>query len=204
MKTIGRTVLWMGAVLAFAALLNGAPLGGIDVVVKKSGKAVCHARTDAAGSFATPTLEPGSYSVEFRSDKGPDLKGRQVSISVAAGKGTPRQAGSPGEHLRGGVAVNIDVAAAAKLSGQVTLGGASVSQADAPAPKGMEKVRANVKIINGKRYVWVPAPIGSNMGGKWVEEGTAEARLSTSNKKGEDAEVLRQIQDQGANIGSRP
>lgn len=55
----------------------------------------------------------------------------------------------------------------------------------------MEKVRANVKVMNGKRFVWVPAPIGSHMGGKWVEEGSEEAVLSTSNKKGGDGEVLR-------------
>ena len=61
-------------------------------------------------------------------------------------------------------------------------------------------MKAIVKVINGKRYVWVPGPIGSNMGGRWVEEGSEAAALSVSNKKGNDGEVLRKLQsaDSGA------
>ncbi|CAN5731969.1 hypothetical protein BH20VER1_BH20VER1_12510 [soil metagenome] len=96
----------------------------------------------------------------------------------------------------------MDVPKAAKLSGQVTSSRA-VAASTAAVPPGMERVRANVKVINGKRHVWVPAPIGSNMGGRWVEEGNEGAALSTSNKKGEDGQVLRHIQEQAGNVGSR-
>ncbi len=70
-------------------------------------------------------------------------------------------------------------------------------------PVGYEEVKANVKVINGKRHVWVPGAIGSNMGGKWVEEGTEGAALSTSNKKGHDGQVLQHIVDQAGNVGRR-
>lgn len=35
--------------------------------------------------------------------------------------------------------------------------------------------QANVKTINGKRYIWVPGQLGSNMSGHWVLEGSREA-----------------------------
>lgn len=99
--------------------------------------------------------------------------------------------------------MSVEVPKAARLSGKVSAA-AGVAAADtAPAPAGYEKVKANVKVINGKRHVWVPAPIGSNMGGKWVEEGTEGAVLNTSNKKGGDAEVLTKIVDQAGNVGQR-
>jgi hypothetical protein len=82
-----------------------------------------------------------------------------------------------------------------KLNGQVSPEGA------APQEK-MESVKANVKIINGKRHVWVPGPIGSNIGGRWVEEGTEGAALRTD-KKGGAGEVLQRIQDQSGNVGER-
>ena len=168
--------------------------------MKKDGKAVFKGKTDTTGSFATGALEAGSYSVELRSPAAMDLKGQIVSISVAAGKGAPTQSTADGGHLRGGVAMTVNTTKASPLRGQVTQAGRVVEQ---KAPEGYEKVKGNVKVINGKRHVWVPAPIGSHMGGRWVEEGSEGAALNTSNKKGGDGEVLRHIQDQAGNVGSR-
>ena len=159
-------------------------------------------KTDAQGNFATPTLEAGAYNVEFRSPK-IDLKGKQLAISISAGKTAPRQVAAEGEHMRYGVGVNVDVKLASRLSGHVTARQGTGPQTARVIPKDMEEVRANVKVMNGKRYVWVPGALGSNMGGKWAEEGTEEARLSTSNKKGEDGQVLKHIQDQSSNVGRR-
>jgi hypothetical protein len=58
---------------------------------------------------------------------------------------------------------NKTVAAAdGKITGQLTV-----------APKVAKAVNANSKTkdTQGKRYVWVPAATGSNIGGNWVEVG---------------------------------
>jgi tRNA threonylcarbamoyladenosine modification (KEOPS) complex Pcc1 subunit len=196
-NSLHNTLLILSAFVVSAASAN---VGGLDITVKKGGKAVFKGKTDTTGSFATGALEPGSYNVEVRSPASMDLKGQKLAITVTAGKSAPMQSTANGAHLRGGVAVSVDTNKTASLRGQVTHAGGMVEQ---KAPEGYEKVRANVKVINGKRHVWVPAPIGSNMGGRWVEEGTEGAVLSTSNKKGGDAEVMQKIQDQSSNVGQR-
>lgn len=90
--------------------------------------------------------------------------------------------------------MKVDVAASAKLSGQVSIGPLP-KQVAAADGENAEAVKANVKIINGKKYVWVPGPIGSGMGGRWVEEASEAAAISTSNKRGGDADVLRRLRD---------
>ena len=190
-------------VAAGIATTSSANVGGIDVTVKKGGKAVSRARTDASGNFATGNLEPGDYNVEFRAPNGSAFKNQQLLISVSAGKQPARQAKASGKHLGGGVAIDMEVAKASRLTGKVSPGGAAAPETPTEVPAGYEKVKANVKVINGKRHVWVPAPIGSNMGGKWVEEGTEGAALSTSNKRGGDGRLLQSIQDQSSNVGRR-
>ena len=194
MKHTPRTILLVVAAVTAAASVCSANVAGIDVTIKKDGKAVSRARTDAAGKFATGNLEPGTYNVEFRGSNAAGLKGQQLSISVVAGKQPPRQAKASGNHLSGGVALDVQVAKPSKLTGSISEAGAAVAQIT-KVPAGYEKVKANVKVINGKRHVWVPGPIGSNMGGRWVEEGSEEAALSTSNRRGGDGEVLRKLQD---------
>ena len=191
------------AALTAAPFAYGANVAGLDVIVKQNGKAVYQGKTDARGSFSTGNLEAGPYSVEFRAPNSLSLRGQTVAIAVSTGKGAPRQSTSDGKHLSGGVAMNVEIAKPAKLSGQVTSAAGVVAERTGAVPGGYEKVKANVKVINGKRHVWVPAPIGSNMGGKWVEEGTEGAALSTSNKKGDDNKVLQHIQDQASNVGQR-
>ena len=171
-----------------------ANVAGLDVTVKKDGKAFYRGKTDTSGSFATNSLEPGAYSVELRAPKSLKFKGQKLAIAVSSGKGAPTQSNAEGAHLHSGVAMNVDVRKTAKLTGQVRQAGNVVAQST-KVPAGMEAVKANVKIINGKRHVWVPGPIGSNVGGRWVEEGSEAAALSTSNRKGGDGEVLRRIQD---------
>ena len=202
MKISLRNLL-LAAVLVVAPAVHAANVAGLDVTIKRDGKPVYRGQTDASGKFSTANLEPGAYNVEFRAPKSLNLRGQQLAISVVTGKGAPIKSNADGKHLQGGVAMNVEVAKATKLSGQVTSAVGVAAESTKPVPAGYERVKANVKVINGKRYVWVPAPIGSNMGGKWVEEGTEGAVLSTSNKKGGDAEVLSRIQDQAGNVGQR-
>ena len=201
MKT-PRYILVASLLLFASTAAHGAPtVRGIDVVVSKDGRIAYQGKTDASGAFTTAPLDSGAYVVEFRSSK---MAGNKVSLVAAGGKKKMIADSIPGEKLGGGgVAMKVDVAASSKIAGQVSLGGLP-KQVAAVEEKGTEKVKANVKIINGKRYVWVPGPIGSNMAGRWVEEGSEAAALSTSNKKGGDEEVLRRIQDQSSNVGTRP
>jgi hypothetical protein len=196
-----KVLLAVAVVMAAATSVSSASVAGIDVTVKKDGKAVSRARTDASGKFATGAIDPGAYNVEFRAANGAALAKQQFAISITAGKQPPRQANAAGKHLGGGVAVNVEVAKPSRLTGTVTPAGAAVAEKKA-VPAGYEEVKANVKVINGKRHVWVPAPIGSNMGGKWVEEGTEGAALRTNRRSG-DEQMLRSIQDQSSNVGRR-
>jgi hypothetical protein len=51
---------------------------------------------------------------------------------------------------------------------------------------------AKVKIVNGRRYVWIShGGIGSNLGGRWEEEGVSD-RLNTSSMS---ADAMRRVQD---------
>ena len=190
---IPRYILVASLLLFASTVANGAPsVRGIDVVVSKNGRVAYQGKTDGSGAFSTGPLDAGAYVVEFRSNK---VAGNTLSLAATGGKKKVIADSIPGEKFgAGGVAMKVDVAASSKLAGQVNLGPLP-KQVAAAESKGMEKVRANVKVINGKRYVWVPAPIGSGMGGRWVEEGSEAAALSTSNKKGGDAEVLRRLQD---------
>ena len=199
MKNPLRNLLFVLSAFVVSAA-SGANIPGLDVIVKKNGKALFKGKTDTSGTFKTGTLEPGSYSVEFRAPGSMNLKGQQLAIVVKPGKAAPLQSSANGAHLSSGVAMTVDIGKATSLSGQVTQSG-RVAAESSKAPEGYEKVKGNMKIINGKRHVWVPAPIGSNMGGRWVEEGTEGAVLSTSNKKGGDAEVLQKMQDQASNVG---
>jgi hypothetical protein len=36
-----------------------------------------------------------------------------------------------------------------------------------------DQVASKYRMINGKRYAWVTAELGSNRGGHWVEEGSS-------------------------------
>ena len=194
MKTPLRFALLVAlgsATAAYAA--PGAASVKVTVKENTSGKTVHLATTDAAGKFASPNLPAGSYNVEFRSAKGAGFEGKQLSISLSTGKGAPRKATAVGKHLQSGVALAVDVPANAKLTGEVLVAGREV--AEAPAPAGMEKVRANVKVMNGKKYVWIRPPIGSNMGGKWVEAGTEGAVLPTDKTRREDAEAWEKLRN---------
>lgn len=202
MQTPLRNLI-VAVALAAAPVAYGANVAGLDVTVKKDGKPVYKGKTDASGSFSTNNLEPGPYNVELRAPKSLSLHGQTVKIAVSTGKGAPTTSNSDGKHMQGGVAMTVEVQKPAKVSGQITSVAGVAAERTGAVPAGYEAVKANVKVINGKRHVWVPAPIGSNMGGKWVEEGSEEAALSISNKKGGDSKVLQSIQDQSSNVGRR-
>ena len=175
----------------------------LDVTVrdKSGGKVVSSAKTDARGNFSTGEVQPGSYTVEFRTKNSAALAGNQLQISVSTGKGPSTEATAPGARFGSGVAVTVDVKKAAALRGQVAAQSAA-AMTDTGETKGPLRA-GSVKIINGKRYVWMPPEMGSNMGGKWVPEGTPGAPAANTTRGNQDS--LRRMQDfsgQGAVPGS--
>ena len=79
-----------------------------------------------------------------------------------------------------GAAVKVNVGPGLKITGQV---------ADEQIMAG----GSNYRVVGGQRFVWVTADLGSNIGGRWVEEGLAPARNITRLK----ADSVEKIQDKG-------
>jgi hypothetical protein len=190
MKKLRSLVL----VLAFAsaaAVISAAPgTATFDVTVKQKpgGNAVFKGKTDGRGNFTTPELNPGSYTAEFRSSQAAAMKGRNITITINSGKGQSSQSTAPAEKFASGVGMTFDIKKASKLTGQI--GAEAGTEAVANIKGG---TTGNVKIINGKRYVWMPPELGSNMGGKWVPEGSPgvpRANIQRGNRDG-----LQRMQD---------
>ncbi len=123
-------------------------------------------RTNAAGVFATGKLQPGDYVVQFNSS---DATSGTYALALSAGKQKVTAEAVPGaKFAKGGVAMKVKVGPEMNITGQVWTGKAGTVLANAGNTK--------VRIINGRRYVWLATQTGSNLGGRWVEEGTPEAQ----------------------------
>lgn len=152
---------FVASLLASASLAFGA-LPQLTVTVSDSaGAAAYKGATNANGTFATGTLKPGPYVVQFNA-KSAD-KTASYALFVSAGKKKVTADSVPGEKfMGGGVAMKIDVGSGLNITGQVTTG--LLTKLDK----------------NGKRLVWIPKKLGSNIAGHWVEEDSAEAKDAKS------------------------
>jgi hypothetical protein len=146
--------------LLIAASCADAALPAIKVsVLDASGKDAFKGATDGEGVFTTPNLRPGNYVVQFNSTS-LAKKGSHYALVVSAGKKKVVANAISGEMFEGpGVAMRVTVGSGLKIIGQV-----------APEPAGGFK--------NGKKMVWIPRQLRSNLPGHWVEEGSAEEVLA--------------------------
>lgn len=172
------------SLLALVLIVATAAYGGVPsmnvTVSDASGKVAFKGATGASATFATANLAPGDYVVQFRS-RSDAMKTNQYLLVVAAGKKKVIADAVSGDKINGsGVAMKISVEAGLKITGQV-----ATDHAVAAAVSG------KVKVINGKRYVWVKARTGSNLGDHWEEEGLASARIVATMS----TDKLRQVQD---------
>ena len=187
-----RCLLFTCAVAFAATGVSAAPTPvAFDVMVKQKpkGTVVYQGKTDARGNFATAELDPGTYVVEFRSKNAASFKGRPITVAVRTGKSETSQSTAPGEKFATGVAMNVEVRRAARVSGQIGADAGVEATANSKGPL----VSGSVKVMNGKRYVWMPPELGSNMGGKWVPEGSPgvpRANIQRGNRDG-----LQRMQD---------
>jgi hypothetical protein len=149
-------------------------------VLDASGKVEFKGTTNADGTFATANLQPGQYVVQLNT-KSAAVKRSQYLLVVSAGKKKVIATDIPGEiFMGGGGAVKINVGPGLKVTGQI---------AD-------EQVMAgglNVRVIGGQRFVWVTAELGSNVGGRWIEEGLAPSRNITQLK----TDGVKKFQEKG-------
>lgn len=154
MKNLSRNLLLFVGLFAATVALGAVP--PLNVTVSDAaGKAAFKGSTDKSGAFTTAKVKPGSYVVQFNSPGGA-LKGN-YSIVVAAGVKKVSAAGITAEKFaKGGVALKLEVGNLLNIVGQV----ASES--------------GGVHSKNGKKMVWIPKQLGSNIPGHWVEEGSAE------------------------------
>lgn len=183
MKTLLRNSLCTLLCIWAAAALAASP--PIDVTVSDaSGKVAFKGRTAANGTFATPKLQPGNYTVQFNSAK---LAGNHAIVISAGKKKVTADAVAAQKFTKGGVAMKVEVGSGLNITGQVAPAGAAMAGSG----------NAKVKVENGKRYVWVEGETGSNIRGRWVEEGTVSAR----NVDGMSKDSFRNMQDRGGSGG---
>jgi len=156
------------ACFALTALLGTANAGipAMNVTVfDASEKVVFRQAMNADATFATGNLRPGKYVVQFNA-RNAAVKGNQYLLVVSAGKKKVIADSVAGETLgRGGAAMKIQVGSSSQISGQVL-------NDEAIAKVGGPKYRT----IDGKRYLWVNAELGSHLQGHWEEAGTGPAR----------------------------
>jgi hypothetical protein len=179
MKNLLRNSL-LALLIGGATAAYAAPSMSVTVS-DPGGKVAYKGNTSGNGTFATGALAPGDYTVQFR---GGAKKGETYAIVVSAGKQKVTANSVDGSQLGGaGVAMKVKVGKGLNITGQV-----------ADATKVMASGNTKVKVVNGKRYFWVSGGgLGSNLGGRWVEEGTAEARaVSTMSQQS-----LQDVRDRG-------
>jgi hypothetical protein len=165
-------------------MLWGTAYGGVpamDVTVfDASQKVVFKQSIKPEGAFATGNLRPGNYVVQFntRSDA---VKNNHYLAVVSSGQKKVIAATVRGEKfMGGGAAMKINVEPGMHISGTVAAEPAE-ARGDGPI----------VRLIDGKRYVWVESRVGTNFGPHWEEQGIANA----SNVSSLSEEKMRQLQD---------
>ncbi len=171
-------------------MASAAGMPALDVTVSDpAGKVAFKGRTGADGTFATKTLEQGEYVVQFNARNGAP-KGN-LAVVVSAGKQKVMAEAVPGSKFAaGGVAMKVKVGKGLNITGQVSTGKVATVAAASSNTK--------VKIVNGKRFIWVAGGgTGSNIGGRWVEEGSAEAQ----NLHRISGEGVQNMQDRGMQGG---
>ncbi|MDQ2919309.1 MAG: hypothetical protein M3R10_05475 [Verrucomicrobiota bacterium] len=183
MKNLFRHTL-LALSLSLAAFASAAT-PAVDVTVSDSkGKLVYKGKTSANGAFGTGKLQPGNYTVQFN---GNNMKGVYAVVASAGKKKVTSNAVAGEKFAKGGVAMKVDVGTPMAISGQVAQAGGEFTTANG----------TKVKVMNGKRYVWVGPTTGSNMGGRWVEEGTPGAQ----NIHTIDTNGVQNMQDRGMQGG---
>jgi hypothetical protein len=115
--------------------------------------------TNADGAFATGSLKPGDYVVQFNA-KPAGVSGQNYALVISSGKKKVVAESVAGEKFTGGgVAMRIEVGSGSRISGHVT--DAVMTMVDE----------------NGNKLVWIPQRLGSNLPAHWAAADSADAKL---------------------------
>ncbi|MDQ6860603.1 MAG: hypothetical protein M3032_05540 [Verrucomicrobiota bacterium] len=174
MRTLSCITLSLLALSGAMANTDNAPppAPALDIAVLDStGKTVHTTKAGPNGVFETGPLRAGEYVVRFSSSKERGLRSAQYALALYVGAKSVTEDAVAGEKLAGaGVAMRISVPEGVKLLGQVANGAAATA----------EGVRIyKLKIKGGWRYVWTGPQTGSNLPGRWVEDGYVDASKVT-------------------------
>jgi hypothetical protein len=151
-------------------------------VLDASGKVGFKGATNADGTFTTANLQPGHYVVQFDT-RSAAAKRNCYLVVVSAGKKKVVATDVPGEtFISGGAAMKVNVERGLRITGQIANQQIEGSEAG-----------VNYRVVGGQRFVWVTAEVGSQAGGRWVEEGLAPARQVTVFSK----DGIRKFQEKG-------
>ncbi|HMJ06820.1 MAG TPA: carboxypeptidase-like regulatory domain-containing protein [Chthoniobacterales bacterium] len=190
MKNLTRNIL-LALLFGTGSALSGAGLPTMDVIVSDSdGNLAYRGQTAAHGTFATGQLKPGRYVVQFNAPRAA-VQGESFALVISAGKQKVSAEGVAGDKFaEGGVAMRVRVGSGLNVTGQVATEGAG----------GLVSLDSQkIRIMNGKRYLWVVNETGTNMGGRWVQEGSAQdrnvVRLSSAG--------VQDLQDRGSQGSTR-
>jgi hypothetical protein len=163
MRAVTRGIVFLLVALATPVIYGTNPslgVGGVDVIVKQRPRD--RAVTDGRGNFAIEALAAGSYTLTFRARKAEDLHhttpdkvmvASTYSINIEGAKRAVTASGLTSNDLMNGYDVDVDLAAGARVHGQVVAGAL-------------------------KKMVWIQAEPGSRIPGHWVEADSAEARAA--------------------------
>ena len=151
MKTALRNLILLCAF--FTASMSFGGVSPVKVTVFNSNGAVAFTgATDSSGTFATPSLAPGNYVVQFNSTR---LQDNSYAVIVSAGnKKVVANSVARQQFAGGGIAMRVSVGSGLNITGNIV----SATNADGSA----------------KIMVWVPQMLGSNMPAHWAEKGSAE------------------------------
>lgn len=180
MKSMTRAIGFVLLALATPAIYGGEPsrgVAGVDVIVKQ--RPGDRAVTDARGNFAIEALAAGSYTLTFRARKAEDshrstsdkvIVATLYSIKINGAKRAVNKNGLTSNDLMAGYDVDVDLGPGARIRGQVAAGAL-------------------------RKMIWIPKEPGSNLPGRWVEEGSVEAKAARHhNAYPLSVEGVRQIQ----------
>jgi len=160
--------------------------GGVSsmnvTVFDANSKVVFRGPMSANATFATPSLQPGDYVVQFNAEKREVINNRYLLVVSASSKKVIATDVAGGKFITGGVAMRIAVGPDSNITGQV-----------APEQAVTRRDGQTYRVIDGKRYYWVSGELGSNRGGRWVEETLGAGGNLTAWSK----DSIRKIQDTG-------
>ena len=184
MKKMLRGVL-LGSFLLLLVPSVQASVRGMEVTVSDSeGRLAYRGTTRADGSFSTGHIAPGKYVVQFKSWDG-SVAGDEYAVVVGAGRHKVVAESVAGEKfVGGGVAMRVKAAPGTRISGQVAQGAANA---------------LGVRIVDGRRYVLASGVVGTNLGPRWVEEGTPPPM----NIVRYSLDSVRELQDRGSGMARR-